>query len=396
MQCLLETFRVTLRSTDDLIPFISSRVKEVVFLNSTAALCSIADDEETKEAIGPFVDEYATALDIYVSQACSETGRQERIGLAWNHAMTQLTGDRMTATEAARFWKSQFTQVLPHFSPPDPIDDEEDKLWPSLPEVDDVQQTEEWNPMADEPPRIKSRELSPAPACIDCMLTSPSSSIPKITTAFRASTQKTIALWKAEGIWNTYRFRNPRRLPRSIREGLVVSALLYLDSWKGGSKRLLASPSPDGEAAGHYPLLFLDEEFLLRKDLSIWEALDILERYLDSIQPRLLLDLANACVDELSAAKPNALTTVSLEGMVFKLVSLLTKCDKPALAAKPVQNIILNYPNASSWHRSILQRRFLKRLSPHDTREFLVSLVTSVQSILEQQKLDRERLITQE
>ena len=396
IQFLLTPSRITLESTDNLTPFISSRAKEVVFLDSDVALCAITDSDEVQEAIGPFVDEYATALKTYVLQVSSATDRQERLSLAWKHALKDLTGDRMTANEAIRFWRSQFAKALPGLSLPDNMDGEEEKMWPTLPEVDELQQTEEWNPMVDQPSRIKSRELSPVPTCIDCMLAAPSSPVLTITTAFRASHQKTIELSPPSGIWDLARFRNPRKLPRPIRDGLVISALLYLDSKKGGTRRILASPFPSGEAAAHYPPLFLDEEFLLRTDLSELDALKVLGFYLDSVPPTLLLDLATACVDELSLANHKASKTILLEHMAFSLVLLLAKCDQPTLAAKFVQNFILNYPNASSWHRQFLQPSFLRRLSPHDTYTFLVSLVESIQSILDEQKLKWEASYTQE
>ena len=414
IQSLLNQFRINLESTDNLTPFMTSRAKEIVFLGSNVALCPINDSDEVQEAIGPFVDEYATALKIYVLQACSATDRQDRVDLAWKHALKELTGNRMTTNEATRFWRSQFVRALPESSLPNLMDDEEERMWPTLPKVEDVQQTEEWNPLVDQPARIQSRELSSVRVCIDCMLTAPlnpgpqladvfsrrevvkepvsfSRGIAQLTTAFKASPQKTIEFSQPRGIWNLHRFRNPRKLPRPIREGLVVSALLYLDSKKGGSRRILTFSSPSVDTAAQYPLLFLDEEFLLRNDLSELEALRVLEFYLDSIQPALLLDLATACIDELSVASSKSSKIVSLERITFRLVSLLAKCDQPALAADSIKNLILGNPNASSWHRKLLQPNFLRRLSPHHTRKFLVSLVMSIQTILEQQKLERER-----
>ena len=389
IQFLLHPFQITLESTDNLMPFISSRAEEVVFLRSSVALRIVNDSKEVREAIGPFMDDYATALKIYVLQACSDIDRQNRVSRAWKHALKALTGHRMTTDEATRYWRSHFARALPDFSFPDSMDIEEG-MWPILPVVDDAQQTEEWNPSADEPPRFKLRDLSPIPACIDCMITASRLYGLQITSVFMASSQRTIGPSRSSGVWNLSRFPNPQKLPRPIREGLVVSALLYLDSKKGGSRRILASSDPSADVATRYPLLFLDEEFLLRTDLSEPEALKVLEFYLGSIPPTLLLDLTTACVDELLGDGPKASTTVSLELVAFRLVSLLAKCDQPALAAKSIQNLILNLPDASSWHRRMLQPNFLRRLSPRETHNFLSSLIMSMQSIMEQQKPGRE------
>ena len=68
IQCLTGSFPVAAAPAGGLTPFISSRATRVVLLDTNAALSEIPSDEDTRAAVGPFVESYNVALKIYVMQ----------------------------------------------------------------------------------------------------------------------------------------------------------------------------------------------------------------------------------------------------------------------------------------------------------------------------------------
>ncbi|RYP86154.1 hypothetical protein DL770_004953 [Monosporascus sp. CRB-9-2] len=96
----------------DHVSYVQSRSEKVVFVDGSVALQPPPEDEELREAIGPFVDGYMFALQVYIKSSISDDDRDSRVKHAWEHAVTNLSDGAMSEEEVPRFWRSIFEQVL--------------------------------------------------------------------------------------------------------------------------------------------------------------------------------------------------------------------------------------------------------------------------------------------
>ena len=381
IQCLPGPFDIMSESAQSLTPFIATRAAATVFLESSIALSSISEAPDVRTAIGPFIDSYKTALQIHVLQSSSAEERTERTAHAWEHALRALTGKRMTREEAIRTWKGHFSQALPSFKLPVPDPDSEADEYPVLPIDVDLQENTEWNPALDQPQKVDSRPLSLT--CLDCLLAADLNWNFKVSTGFVVPRPYTQG-FAPSGIWSLLKFGNLWNVPFAIREGLVVSAMLFLDSKKGGRSRILASPFPT-EHEARYPPLFLDPEFLLRPDLHEGSAREVLRSLISIVPPGLLAALADTTFDALSSVAEREPEIASLEHMAYGLLSLLLSSDRPQIASDLVLRAILDRPDASSWHRTVLNVGLARKLPARDAQALLSSFAISISLKLEEQ-----------
>ena len=374
IQCITHPFNLAVESAGNHTPFIASRAAAVVFAEAGIALSSAPEDRETKDAIGAFVDSFRVSLEIYVMQSPPQE-RSERMKRAWSHAMESFSIGRMEPNEAYRTWAYYFQQALPSLLMPPP-ESEIIPPYPILPEDVDTLEPSEWDPAFKQPPSIASRNLTLT--CLDYLLMAPTN-ISKVTQGFSilgSTTQGRIlpGVWSYEMPWRS----------QEVREGQVLSALLFLDSRKGGHRRLLSTPFPS-QSDVRYPCLFLAPEFLCRPELNPLDARGILAHLLNTVPPPLLADLANATLDTLSKTPPESFGAVELEGIAYGLLVLLAKSDCPHLASDPVLRIIIDKPESSSWHRRFLTVTFLRRLSAAQSRALFQSFASAVRMKLEEQ-----------
>jgi hypothetical protein len=380
IQCLPGPFDVASKSAQGMTPFITARATATVFLDSSLALSPYPEDSDIRNAIGSFVDSYAFALQIFVLQG-SEEERAEREESAWAHALRDLTAERMTQGEAFRTWKAQFLQALPLFEPPVPDRDREAEYWPTLPADVDPQENTEWDPALHQPHKIESRPLSLT--CLDSIVAADPNWIVRVSDGFIVPTPYTQSL-VPPGIWSLSRFSDMQKVPFTVREGLITSALLFLDSRKGGPSRILASPFPT-EVDVRYPPLFLDPEFLLRPELHEYDARQVLRSLIRTVPSTLLATLADTTLNVLSSMADGKSKIASFEHMAYGLLSLLLSSDRPQLATDLVIRAIIDRPNASSWHRAVLNVGLARRLPARDAQTLLSSFATSAASKLEEQ-----------
>jgi len=361
--------------------YVSQRAKHVVFLPPAQALAPNAEDEgklsandeELLHTIKDFVDDYMHALWIYVN--CGGTAERDmRRDAAYQHALTELTGDRMTARESVLYWRSIFA----HTEVPLPPEANLDEWQPSLPAIDHDMNLTEWNPAAGSHDAVMSRELPRT--ILDCMLNadhfsnqSSSRTNSTILSFPASSTEKEDAV----GAWDvTYiqKFTRP-----SAREALIASALLYFDSQKGGGPRLLAEVSSAG-TEHRYPAMYLDDDFLSLDHVDQRGALQILAKFIIDIPTSLMTVLTRNALDLLATRPPGADKAWELEEMCIKLLALLAKSDRPDLASDMILQTILNRPEASSWHRQLLPKTYFKELSPQQVQDFLTAFATAIES----------------
>jgi hypothetical protein len=381
IQYLSGPFAVASESAQGNTPFIAARAAATVFLESSLAFSPIPEDPDVGIAIGPFVDSYNTALQIYVLQGSSGQDRAERTARAWAHALRDLTGERMTRKEAFRTWKAQFSQALASFKLPVPDPDHKAENYPMLPTDADPLENTEWDPALNQPRKVDSRPLSST--YLDCLLAVEPNGNFKVSAGFKVPDSRTQG-YVPSGIWSRYRFGNVWNIPFAIREGLIVSAVLFLDSKKGGSSRILASPFPS-ELDIRYPPLFLDPEFLLRPELHESSAREILRSLISIVPPSLLAALADATLNVLLSTEDGKPEVASLEHMAYGMLSLLLSSDRPQLASHLVLRAIIDRPDASSWHRAVLNVGLARKLPTREAQALLSSFANLIRLKLEEQ-----------
>lgn len=253
VQCLVP-FDLGNSEAKGFTPFLSSRVAKVVFINELDSEAGIPRDEETRSAIGAFVHSYQTSLRIHILQFPEGRLRYEEVARAWQHAM-KITRGRMEEREAIRFWRSPFEGALPFMKLDLPMTEMECQEYPILPPMDGENETQEWDPASNQPAAIKHRQL-PARA-IDCFLCQ-SPSIINVFASFNEPRMTTLP-FEPSPVWA---IRDCKRKSAAVEEGLIASALLYIDSTDNKGSRTLAKPFPSSYTV-RYPSLILDSDFLL-------------------------------------------------------------------------------------------------------------------------------------
>lgn len=341
-------------------PYITARAEEIVFVSPEFALSAVPDDEDTKAAIGVFIDQYTLALQIYLSQSSNAADRQRRIAVAWKHAMSKLTGSRMTPEEARRFWQARTEYFHQIGSDKGPV-----TQYPTLPSLNDPDEPTEWCAADGEPSEIKKRALNPV--CIDWLLTASTYLRTDANTPRHVAQLHTQAV-TPENIWSLSSLG--RFIPTSTREGLIASAMLFLDSRKGGQTRILSKSFPRRQSP-RFPALFLDQDFLLRSDLAEADALSVIKSLSSDVPPLLLKQLSEAVLEALFAMPPGSTDVSQRERTAYTLLSILASSDRPYLAFDMLIHAIIDRPDASSWHRKLLPARFFARLSSEEARDFV-------------------------
>ncbi|KAI4256854.1 MAG: hypothetical protein L6R42_005992 [Xanthoria sp. 1 TBL-2021] len=374
VQCLVP-FDLGNSEAKGFTPFLSSRVAEVVFISELDSEAGIPPDEETRSAIGAFVHCYQTSLRIYILQFPEGRLRYEEVARAWQHAM-KITRRRMEEREAIRFWRSRFEGALPFMKLDLPMTEMECREYPILPPMDGENETQEWDPASNQPAAIKHRQL-PARA-IDCFLCQ-SSSIINVFASFNEPRMVTLP-FEPSPVWD---IRDCKRKSAAVEEGLIASALLYIDSTDNIGSRTLAKPFPSSHTV-RYPSLILDSDFLLSRDRSSTEAIEVLRAMISRIPSSLLLSLATGILstsNEPGHSDDNTTTST----IACSLLALSTKSDQPQLACNLIVRTIVERPDTSAWHRQFLTRNLLCRLSATNSAQMLMNFAKAIEAKLDEQ-----------
>lgn len=124
-------------------------------------------DDEIKEAIGQFVDNFDFALAIFIMQSPSGCERDSKLSTALVHATNYLSRKSMTEGKVQSFWRPFFRRALPSiklasFRNKFPMD------YPIIPTDINHLEFPEWNPSTSSSLKIDSRKL--LATILDCML----------------------------------------------------------------------------------------------------------------------------------------------------------------------------------------------------------------------------------
>ncbi|KAI1824943.1 hypothetical protein F4861DRAFT_538604 [Xylaria intraflava] len=358
------------------MPYLQSRARDTVFMESSIALQPAPDEDSNEQlvgTIGRFIDSYPYALKVYVKSGSSGKDRQQRIGHAWNHAVTKLTGTRMQGKEILRFWEAVFHFIL--YS----LDEFRPALRDLAPElqvqvanipVSEDNYPVEWNPDPGfRSDREKSRLLSPV--VLDCMLdlkVISSSDNPYGDNPYRKPSAETKE-YSRSNIFDSFEDEDL--------ESLTPAALAYINTKYGCDKSFLLEPFPS-KADVMIPAFFLDQDFLevVSKDMDDFRLVRIA-----SFAPiPLLARLAESVFAMYGLDRPGAQT------IVIGLIRHISFSDQPTAALDLIRRVILDHQEVSSWHQYIVRPRFLRTLGPRDALDFFRDLSSEIQARLVAQK----------
>ncbi|GAB7360528.1 hypothetical protein MBLNU230_g8477t1 [Neophaeotheca triangularis] len=352
-------------------PYCLEQATRVVFMPRETAAASLPTDEETRKAIGCVVDDFKMALKVYCTGLDDKpTARLRRTQAAWDHALSQLTGDRMHRHEAVHFWKNAFKEAnvdiknIDLYLPKRPR--------PALPTIEDADERIEWNPEPDHPLQLPTRNLETV--TIDCFLERGRTDdlTPLAEHDFDDSPMITTAGAPRKSFWEP----EPKDGP-AVCEALIASGMLYLASKKAQGSSLFSKPFPSQDEV-RFPAMFLDDAFLQQRDSEEKRAFRYLKERLVDVPPKLLAELVQALFQPLSDKG----TAVSSDHTPFLLLKLLATSDRPEMACKFIQHLVVDRPKDSSWHRQFLNSGFFTKLSADQAQEFLHGIVDVLQDRL--------------
>ncbi|KAK1240153.1 hypothetical protein MKX08_007595 [Trichoderma sp. CBMAI-0020] len=389
--------------TMDYLPHTKSRIESIVFMDAHKAMAPIQVDEETQAVIGEFIDSWREALRLYirsprVQYSKSPTSkdfplrvqRQERITKAWKHATVNLSKDRMSLEEAERFWWPVFSDVR--------INVERDEVEigesanqrpePSLPDEDEDMQPIEWNPDP-EYGRISQSEKSRSMAStyLDILLTQSQE-----TTAFkkrrpksRASALKSVKAVipgtpRPCSFWQSA-YTTKRKCTGKGADAYVAAGILALNMKYGSDISLLKTPFPDASIA-RIPAVYLDDEFLEREAAKDTQQIHIMLANLLAYVPARLLACLAASVLESIRKKPESEKPYKIFSII---IGIMLDGTNPSLTFPLIQQFVLEYPNASAWHRLLLSPQTLMSFLPSDAKRFFEGFTDAILDRLQAQ-----------
>lgn len=104
-----------------------------------------------------------------------------------------------------------------------------------------------------------------------------------------------------------------------------------------------------------------------------------------TLPPAVLFTLASAILDAANLIRTKEAQSESdaLDRLSYEIMKLLVACDRPRLASSLVLRIIVERPEASSWHRQLLPEGLFKRLSARDAHDMLESFANAITSKME-------------
>lgn len=384
LQSLLPGDPLDLKNIDN-IPYVRSRIENVVFGEPEILLQEPPKDKESRAGIGPFVDNYNYAIKAYVNITDDPAKNEELVHKAWRHAVDRLNGTRMTTTESLRFWAEVFHRngiKLPH--------DLRSKLpkrpEPSVPDFDNPEMPTEWNPLA-EHGRLEFVESRELPGTIlDQMLMEHSTWAANPEFDQEALWEDSVKIQAEDRLsfWDLTRFSWP--LSGKTKDGTVVSLLLYLNTTKGANNSILREPFPSGTDV-RYPALYLEQEFLETVDTDYfgYQNSRRISSVIRSGPPSLLARVARSILQRVEDTENSESNEQPPIDLAMKLIGLLVGSDRPSLAFPLIRDVILDRPNDSSWHRNLLSKRLFNILPPAESKNLLDMISDGLQKRLDDQ-----------
>ena len=377
-------------------PYISSRALAAVALVRNPVVNEENMSEDTRAAIGGFVDRYQTALRIQVLQQKPGKAREDQACAIARHILRLCcTGDvgsegsgHLSECEAVQLCKRVLQPALPGFkiAAIEEVDTRYNTGYPLLPvNISGLDPDErlEWNPMDGKSQRATRRQVNAT--LLDCIIEAP-----PVVSLKPFIIPNTYALTPGhESIWTTQKLLNLKHEERAIAEGTVASALLFLDSRIATTSRILTSPFPSAQDT-RYPPLFLEQAFLEVNKYNESTARQAISDLKAKVPSTFLHTLSTSALDALSNPDLNSTESSSRDQTAYGLLRLLSQSDRPKLATTGILAALIDHPEASSWHRQLLRKSFVRCLAKSQTQNVMNSLVTSIYARIDKQQHLRE------
>ena len=219
----------------DAMPYLFSRVKKVVFVDSECAQAALPEDDETKAAMGTLSDDYKLALFLYTRLTVDGESTDTRVDKAWQHALHKLSDPTLSEREAALFWRDVFQSAgAPLPSATATLKARRD---PTIADVDDASEPTDWNP---DPDYEVSRPRDLKVRCLDRLLQPGRADWPvNLTWSLPSPVSPRVV---HQSIWNSYPLW--RLVRPNVREALIAATLLWINSKKCPNVKILESPFP--------------------------------------------------------------------------------------------------------------------------------------------------------
>ena len=388
LQCLIGPFNVCNRSAFGKIPYIASRAEQIALVSPALALAEVDQDEDVRSAIGPFIDSFGLAWKICASQARNDEDAAFRRKELISHASNELS-DRLKKREVGPFWRSVFKrsmyQGILTSLPDEAVEARKGNYGPVIPQNVNTQEIVEWNPGSEIPSPLKSRSLQPL--TLDSLLGASSRISQHWKPAFPTLEPSTSDIEQLD-IWSSSRLQNLDRLPIQIQEGLVVSALLFLAHLVNYDSKLLSNPFPS-QSRTRYPALYLDHEFFgivdPKQEACHRSAKKVINRLGKLVPTTLLFNLVEAAHKHLLVLPKDSPEITQTKSLTFSIAAMLIKSDRPQSVAGKVLQLILDFPDDSSWHRQLLTRAFIRHLSCASARGLVYAFAEGLKKRIEMQ-----------
>lgn len=351
LPCQLQTTKASL------MQFVTGRVSAVVFMGPEQARALMPTDNAVREVMEKYVDSYGLALELFVFSVGSTEEAQKRLDLAWTHIIDRVICPSDVLRDTAEtYWRHKLFERVPRLrslkigSKPstDMYDD-----YPRLPRLEDVKEVQEWDPCPE-------KELPPDAVTIpnSCFThyfqpSRTSMALNRFPKQFSAPSRRKMR------IWELHKLSTVTCVHGDIQEALILASLRYLDAKRNSGPRKLTNSFPSKEMI-RYPALYLDDSFLYNRNFSEVQALKTLQKFRKRIPPSLLTDVCRAELKAVLAMDSTNPAFAKAERVVLGLLKLLTLSDRPDVASEFIHQILLDRPEASSYHRQLLTPRFLK------------------------------------
>ncbi|CAI6310052.1 unnamed protein product [Periconia digitata] len=388
------TFRSAILETH--MPFLASRVGEVIFADPQEAFqpFPVGDDEMMDRKV--LVDHYHKALELYILMGSTTLEQKERAQRAWNYAIGPLSQARLSEAEAIRYWKNEFAQTKIDLKSPT-VQPSVAEAWLVVPEVDNPCNIEEWglHPPTKHIPS-PTKVLKPL-AYIDLVkMTSNTrlTSFPTIRSVSKTIIRVPGEQIKARGMLLLERIDQALREP-SVMDGILLTSILFLDETGGTGERLLSKPFPGTNPATiRFPTLYLDGETLRDPLCTKEEAFSMLRRLIHYVPPSMIAKGANSALEQLNKTAANIDEHREWSSLLYRYLDLLKRSDRPALAAKLAIQYMKSSSDSSTWYWIALSHELLKRLSASDAQACILYFADAIFDKLEERTKIQAELLT--
>ncbi|KAH8691475.1 hypothetical protein BGW36DRAFT_388391 [Talaromyces proteolyticus] len=346
-------------------PYLSSRVNEVLFTSLDTIMTTIP---ENTGPIDCFVDSLWFAISALVVKG-EPAEKVHHILRIWEYYSSKLQPHSLYLKlfQDWLFKKVQAGEMkgAAHLiRPPSSVEPTFRRI-PKGPEVI------EWDPQAgdDKTVQVASGNANEKPievpyTILNCRM---EGEIPANTRSITIHPQPIL---EPPSLWS---FANSRGASTDLTDSIVLSALLFLDTFTKGA-RILRTKFPDVEHPRYTPI-YLADEFITRETNAnsggtLSKPLTALRKCVNRVPSQILRDLIWSFLDTLKE-EPDSPMYSRLLFCTSDLIQILLSTEKPQLAVDVVLRIWKEFAGESSWHRKISLVKIGRVLSPKQAGELI-------------------------